>query len=142
MNPLYALRQWRRAHSTGHGLPYVSGLPGHAAVIARADRKKANAQRAQRYAGRIARAGAWLWDHRRQIGERAAIIVGSVAITWLVCAQPAIDQRDHQIATLTEQRDQLSATALRMARGELTINLTGRSNDVQKHVRAIAELEK
>jgi len=141
MNPLYALRQWAEQQRKLAALPYVTGL-NHDAVIARADRKKAKAQRAQRYASRLTRAGAWLRDHRRQIGERIAIAIGSAAITWLVCAQPAIDERDHRNASLAEQNEQLRATAMRMATGQLTINLTGRSNDVQKHVRAIAELEK
>lgn len=141
MNPLYALRQWLEQQRKLAALPYVTGL-NHAAVIARADRKKAKAQRAQRYASRIARAGAWLRDHRRQIGERIAIAIGSAAVTWLVGAQPAIDERDHRNASLAEQNEQLRATAMRMATGQLTINLTGRSNDVQKHVRAIAAMEK
>ena len=140
MNALYDLRAFMSARRRA---PHVASLSAdRARILARAERKQASAVRAQRYSGRLARAAAWLRHHRRQISERAAIAIGSAALTWFIGAQPVIDQQAADNAKLTSERDAMQATATRMAQSQLTINLTGDRNDVRKHVRAIAELEK
>lgn len=139
MNPLYALREWRRSRRLPQ--PYVKRISA-SALHAQRVRNKRRAVRQAKLDATLRALAAWWSTRWRSAFATSGFVSAAWAVSLLMAVQPVLDAKDQELATIRAQRDEWRDVATRTARGELTINLSGSRADVQKHVRAIANLER
>ena len=147
MNALYALRAFKQARrrqraNSDHRAhtPYVRSISANA--IAARNQRRERAEALRQWLQFAARGSVqWLGTRGPSLAITAGLIVGSLALHWLVGVQPVLDAKDNELSQTRGERDEWKRVATNAATQQLTVTLSGDRSIVSKQLRVIAALE-